>query len=197
MVDLLDPTITPSYGSVDQETWDQLILSSATGIAQVRANRTTPRWVVKYLWNTVTGTNADTLLSFIRWAEGSFRTFNAYTVDPHRLWENAQIGWGTGSRTVFEVGGIQVEAGTETVKVDGTTQTVETDYTMSVESSGLKRSVVTFQSGHEPGDETQVYITYRGRRLLLGRFTSDPIVTVTGWRKVSITANFSGEEVSG
>jgi len=195
MVDLLDPTIAPSYGSVDQETWDQLILSSATGIAQVRRNRDVPRWAVKYVWNTVTGTNADTLLSFIRWAKGSYQMFNAYTVDPHRLWEGVDLGLGTGSETVFEVGGLQVEAGTEIVKVDGTTQTVETDYTMSLESTGLKRSVVTFEAGHEPGDGDLVTITYRGRRLLWGRFTSDPIVTVTGWRKVSITANFSGEEV--
>lgn len=194
MTDLLDPTITPSYGSVDTETWDQVVLSSQTGITQVRSARTIPRWVVKYQWNIQAGTNADTLLAFMRWACGAYQTFNAYTVDPWKWWESVSLGNGTGTEDEFPVPGRQHEAGTEVVKVDGTTQTVNTDYTMSTESTGLKRSVVTFQPGHEPGSGKAVTISFRGKRLLLGRFTSDPTVSVTGWKKLGISATFSGEE---
>jgi len=194
MTDLLDPTIHPAYGSDDIESWDALVLASDTGPTQVRGLRTVPRWIVNYMWERPVATELDTLQAFFRTQKGPQTTFYAYTVSPWRWWADVAAGTGDGSTLTFFYPGRQSDAGTEVVKVDGTTKTVVTHYNMTFPSDANKRGQITFTGGNAPGNGLAVTISYRGTRLLLGRLLSDAVAQVVGYRRLRISAQFSGEE---
>jgi hypothetical protein len=195
MTDLLDPTIYPAYGSDELESWDTLVLASDSGISQVRAIRTVPRWIVNYVWERPVDANLDTLQAFFRTQKGPQTTFYAYTVDPWRYWSSVAAGTGTGSELLFFYPGRQVGTGNELVKVDTTTQTAGVDYDMTFPSDANKRGQITFKAGHAPTNEKAVTISYRGTRLLLGRLVRDATTQVVTFGRLRISAQFSGEEV--
>lgn len=194
MTDILDPTIVPSYGSDEEERWDALVLASETGPVQVRGIRTVPRWVVSYVWDSAVCANLDTLQTFFRTQKGPQTTFYAYTVNLWRWWADVAAGTGDGSNLLFFYPGRQVEAGTEVVKVDGTTKTAGVDYDMTFPSDANKRGQITFKTGKAPANGKAVTISYRGLRLLLGRLLADAAAQLVSFRRLKLSAEFSGEE---
>jgi len=194
VTDLLDPTIVPSYGSDEEERWDALVLTSETGPVQVRGIRTVPRWVVTYVWDAVVFASLDTLQTFFRTQKGPQTTIYAYTVNPWRWWTDVSAGIGDGSNLLFFYPGRQVETGTEVVKVDGATKTAGVDYDMTFPSDANKRGQITFRAGKAPANGKAVTISYRGRRLLLGRLLQDVSVQIDSYQHLKLSAQFSGEE---
>jgi len=194
VTDLLDPTIVPAYGSDEEQRWDALVLTSETGPVQVRGIRTVPRWVVRYVWDSIVCANLDTLQTFFRTQKGPQTTIYAYTVDPWHWWIDVSAGTGDGSNLLFFYPGRQVETGTEIVKVDGVTKTAGVDYDMTFPSDANKRGQITFKTGKAPANGKAVTISFRGLRLLLGRLLNDAAARVTGFRRLKLSAQFSGEE---
>ena len=194
MTDLLDPTIRPTYRSNDQDEWDALVLQSDVGIAQVRGIRTVPRWIVTYDWRKELGADLDSLQAFFRAQKGPQLQFYAYTTDIWHRWTDVAAGTGDGSNLLFFYPGRQVEAGTEIVKVAGTTKTAGVDYDMTFPTDANKRGQITFRTGKAPGNGLAVTISYRGLRLLLGRLLGNAKPEIAGYRLLGISAQFSGEE---
>jgi hypothetical protein len=194
MTDLLDPTIRPAWGTDEEDEWDDLLLPSDVGVAQVRGIRTAPRWIVNYVWKKVIGTNLDALQLFFRTQKGRQLQFYAYTVNIWHWWADVPAGTGDGSNLLFFYPGRQVEAATEVVKVGGVTKTAGTDYNMTFPSDANKRGQITFIAGHAPGNGLAVTISFRGIRLLLGRLLQKAKPQLAGFQLIGLTAQFSGEE---
>ena len=96
-------------------------------------------------------TDYDTIVSYGGHTAFKFTDPMKYSVTDESL------GTGDGSRTKFYTDNPYVKNSSLVVKVDGVTQTLNTDYTVS---DPMEDGLITFQAGSEPGVGAAVTATY-------------------------------------
>jgi len=160
-----------SWGSTREPIWKTKAASSASGMEQRAGYMSYPLYRLKLSYEFLrAGAEAElqTLVGFFNQRGGDLDSF--LLLDPSdSVATDQQFGTGDGSTTVFRLGRtlggayepVSATSGTPTIKVDGITQTVTTDYTLDANTA-----LVTFTTA----PAADAVLTWSGTHLRRVRF---------------------------
>lgn len=193
MTDLLNYP-APDVNPPETGAWGNIYQRDDSGkVVQVRTMRTSPLHRIKLTWAVRTGEAMAAFITALRLLKAGQVECYFYTPGFWTQWDAVACGTGDGSELHFPVPGRDLQAGSYTVYDDG----VATSHYAVAAYGGdsLARWLITFEGGYAPVTGHVITISFRGRRLLLGRLISDPDQSVPGWSKVRLSVDLEGEEV--
>lgn len=123
-------TPAPAYPLIVTPTWKTLISQVGTGKEQRRQKSLFPMYDVTVRYNVITAANAKTLWEFYQARKGAYEAFYIYDLallaSVSFNHDDEYVGTGDGSTEVFDIPGRSTSS--QTIYMDGITQTLTTDY---------------------------------------------------------------------
>lgn len=165
----------PAEGSTVEASYPVEIVESRSGIEQRRALSAFPRHKVRVKWerDMNAATRVNTLWDFYRQTRGALLPFVYFDFDDARTWTEVYVGTGNGSALVFDLP--MLNGSSVTVKVNGTTKTPTTHYTIAAGAGANGRDKLTFTAGNAPASGALVTVTFTGRRSFAMRIASEAL----------------------
>ena len=166
-------TVNPQLPIIIEPVWDTLIHTTDSGAEQRRQKSLYPRFNVTLKFYGITASEAQTIWDFYCARKGAFESFYFYDPAPDMSivtsYDDLYIGAGDGSTEVFDLPGKSTSS--QVIYVDGTTQTLTTDYVILTGGGDGEADRVDFVS--PPALGTAISCDFTGKLRIKCRFAED------------------------
>jgi uncharacterized protein (TIGR02217 family) len=160
---------------VIEPTWDTLIHTTDSGAEQRRQKSLYPRFNVKFQLRGKSATDAQTIWDFFMARKGAFESFYFFDPAPNMSiltsYDDLFIGTGDGDTEVFDIPGKSTSS--QVIYIDGTTQTLTTDYVILTGGGDGNADRVDFVTA--PALGTAISCDFSGRLRINCRFAYDSL----------------------